>query len=114
MRMKPKSVMFALVLVGALLGAWNEVERGSQYHLGMKISEIRSMTGGRYPISEFAIYYPVAPTPKQMNEDAVYYINDEDTGVLLLFNHYEVLIDKKRTKWFGINVIKTIDYLRPK
>lgn len=78
----------------------------------MTIAEVRALTDVRYSTKKFGMEYDGQPTTQQMNEDALFYIHDETSGVLLMFNHYEQLIQKKRTKWFGVNIIKSVDALR--
>jgi hypothetical protein len=112
MNKNARFIVVALLLVALGLAVLIEGKRGSQYRLGMTIAEVRSLTDARYPTQRFGLEYDRPPTPQQMNEDAVFYIYDEHAGVLLMFNHSEKLIQKKRTKWFGVNVIKYIDRVR--
>ena len=78
----------------------------------MTISDARSLSASRYPVQKFGLEYDGPPSPQQMNEDALFYVHDETSGVLLMFNHFGKLIEKKRTKWFGVNITKSIDALR--
>ena len=103
-------LIFGIFVLAAFLLI--EARRGSQYRLGMTIAEVRSKVGGQYPTRKFGLEYDSKPTAQQMNEDALYYIYDESTGILLMFNHHERLIEKKRTKWFGLNIIKITDSFR--
>jgi hypothetical protein len=107
-------IVATLLIVALALAALVESKRGSQYRLGMTIAEVRALTAGRYPTQKFGMEYDGHPTPQQMNEDPLFYMHDEASGVLLMFNHHEKLIEKKRTKWFGINVIKALDSIRPR
>jgi len=109
---KNQWLIVATLLLVAL--AFAALVEGSQYRLGMTIAEIRALPAGRYPTQKFGMDYDVQPTSEQMNEDPLFYIHDEASGVLLMFNHHEKLIEKKRTKWFGVNVIKALDSIRPR
>ena len=102
-----------LLSVALALAVWKEGMRGSQYRLGMSLAEVRSLTADRYPAQKFGLDYDGQPTAQQMTEDPLFYIYDEASGVLLMFNHHEKLIGKNRVKWFGVNVIKTLDSIRP-
>lgn|SRR5207247_7569384 len=112
MKTKAWFLILALLLIGFVAVVWHEAARGSQYRLGMTIAEARSLTAGRYPTQRFGLDYDGQPTLQQMNDDALYYIFDESSGMLLMFNHHERLIQKKRVKWFGVNLSKLTDSLR--
>ena len=114
MKKSPWLIITTLLLVAFALAAWVEGRRGSQYRLGMTIAEVRAITTGRYPTQKFGMEYDGQLTPQQMNEDPIFYIHDEASGVLLMFNQQEKLIEKRRTKWFGVNIIKTLDSIRPR
>ncbi len=47
-----------------------------------------------------------------MLQDEVNYMYDDDAGIALFFNHYNILIEKKRIKLFGINLYKAADSCR--
>ena len=91
---------------------WYGISQGDKYRLGMTLSEVKSLTGGRFPTRKFGIEFTEPPTPAEMNNDALYYVCDEDAGIMLLFNHHEVLIQKKRIGIFGINFYSVADRWR--
>ena len=78
----------------------------------MTLAEVKSLSGGRFPTERFGVDYDEQPTPVQMEKDALYYIYEKEAGVLLVFNHHEVMIQKKRIGVFGINLYKVIDRCR--
>jgi len=90
----------------------HEYGKGARYKYGMTIKEILRMTEGRYPVNKYGIIYDERPSPRQMSEDAVYYIYDEKNGILLSFNHHEILVVKKRIKLCGVNVYRLMDAVR--
>ncbi len=47
-----------------------------------------------------------------MLHDEVCYMYDDNKGIALFFNHYNILIEKKRIKFFGINLNKAVDFWR--
>ena len=112
--MKPKLIRILIisVVIFCISAGLREAFRGSQYKLGMSIAEVRSLTGNKYPVRGTGFYYPNPPDPQQMLQDGVYYMYDDDTGIVLFFNHYEVLIEKRRIKLFGINLYKAVDSWR--
>ena len=78
----------------------------------MTLAEVKSLSGVRFPAERFAIEYVEQPTPAQMEKDALYYIYEKEAGALLVFNHHEVMIQKKRIGILGINFYEVIDRWR--
>ncbi len=105
-------VLIISVVVLCISAALREAFRGSQYKSGMSIAEVRSLSGYKYPIIGTGYYYPNPPAPQQMLQDEVNYMYDDDAGIALFFNHYNILIEKKRIKLFGINLYKAADSCR--
>jgi hypothetical protein len=107
-----------LMVVGLLLvlAVQFAVEIGGlqAYHLGMSIEEARALMHNQFPSISVGLDYDNAPTLEQMERDPRLYIYDEDHGIILFFNHHDKLIDKRKIKWFGINVVKVREYLRRK
>lgn len=112
MKRKALILCLSLTVIASTFVVWREFSRGTQYRLGITLGEARAISGGKYPTQMFGVVYDGQPTPKQMNEDALYFIYDEGDGVMLMFNHHETLIQKKRIKLFGVNVFKVIDSIR--
>jgi hypothetical protein len=114
--MKPKlmRILIIPVVVFCISAGLREAFRGSQYKLGMSIAEVRSLSGYKYPIIGTGLYYPypVQPDSQQMLHDEVCYMYDDNKGIALFFNHYNILIEKKRIKFFGINLNKAVDFWR--
>ena len=78
----------------------------------MSLAEVRSLSGNKYPTKKWAVSDRINPTQQEMLQEPVYYIYDDDSGVLLYFNYYQVLIQKTRIKCCGVNVPKLIDSFR--
>jgi hypothetical protein len=104
---KPKRKhILAILLIASLIGAgWAELSRGSQYRLGMSLAEVRALSGNRYPTQRWAIGERVPPTQQERIQEPVCYMYDDDSGVVLYFNYYQVLIQKEKIKYFGVNVL---------
>ena len=112
MKTRPKHIV-VILLIASLIGAgWAESRRGSQYKLGMSLVEVRALSGNRYPTEQWGVSYTKQLTQQEMLQDPLYYMYDDDSGVLLYFNYYEVLIRKEKIKYFGVNVLKLIDSFR--
>jgi hypothetical protein len=91
---------------------WHESRRGSQYKIGMSAAEVRSQCGGKYPLQHLAVGFDQPPTPKERSEAIMYYIYDDQSGVMLYFNDYQILVKKTRLKYFGVNVPKLLELFR--
>ena len=78
----------------------------------MTAAQAQALLGEHGKVERFAIDYGSPPTNQQLTEDAVCYIYDEREGVLLMFNHYDQLVHKKRIKLLGINTFKLADFFR--
>jgi hypothetical protein len=107
--------ILVILLIALLIGAsWSEARRGSQYKLGMSLAEVRALNSNKYPITPFSESYANQPTEQQMSHDELYYMVDDDSGVILYFNYHQVVIRKMRIKFFGVNLPKFVDSLRLK
>lgn len=78
----------------------------------MSLAEVRSLTGNKYVVHRFALSYERPPSEQEMLKDKMYYVYDNDLGVILYFNHYQTLIEKTRTKYFSIDVHRLVDWFR--
>lgn len=112
MKKRGKEWLFLAVTVFLIYGVLLEFRRGSQYHVGMSIAEVRAQTGNRYEIRGLAVDYDPTPTPEQKNEQEIYYVCDEAEGVVLFFNHYDVIVAIKRKKVFGVDIAKVVQVVR--
>lgn len=111
MKLPLKKVCLLIVVALLSYGAWIEIRRGGRYKLGMSITEVRSLEGEKYPVKQTGYYYSKEPTQHQLLNDEVSYIYDDDSGILLFFNHYGVLIEKRRVKLLGVNWPRVADFI---
>ncbi len=106
-----KRILVILLLVSLIGAGWIEARRGSQYKPGMSLPQVRALSGNKYPLKQFAMGLE-GITQQEMLEEQVYYMYDDDSGVILYFNYYQVLIRKERIKYFGVNVPELVDSFR--
>ena len=85
---------------------------GTQYKIGMSLSEVRIECGDKYSLKKLATDFLKPPTDQQRKETEVFYLYDKHDGVILYFNDYQILVRKERIKYFGVNIAKLIDSFR--
>ena len=95
-----------------LVAVWTLFVGGTRYHRGMTLAEVQILTSNRYPVQKLGVEYAGPMTDRQKEEDAVAYIYDERSGILLLFNFRDKLVETKRIKILGLDLFRTADKLR--
>ena len=110
--MKSKRLWLIIGIAILIWITWSETRRGNQYYLGMTAAQAQGLVGKHGKVRGFTIDYSSPPTNQQLTEDVVCHIYDEREGVLLMFNHYDQLVRKKRIKFLGINTFKFADFFR--
>jgi hypothetical protein len=112
MKTVQKRILWVL-LVGLLIGTlWVESRRGNQYKIGMSVAEVRLQCGGKYPLKKLAIGFDHPPTEEERRKEVLYYVCDDQSGIMLYFNDYQILVKKVKFKYFGVNIPGVIDSLR--
>ena len=113
MKAVQKRILWA-ILIGLLVGTfWIESRRGNQYKIGMSVADVRLQCGSKYPLQKFAVGWDDhSPTKEERNKAIPYYIYDDQSGIILYFNDYQILVKKTKIKYFGINLSKLIDSFR--
>jgi hypothetical protein len=112
MKLSRRSLLLTVAGSAVIVLLWYEANHGAEYRIGMSISEVRQLQGRNYPVRRFAREYDRPPSALERETDTIYYIMDEQNGILLEFNHNEKLIEKHRMKWLGINWSKVAELLR--
>jgi hypothetical protein len=105
-------LLLSALIVSFIFIGWSEARRIERYELGMSLTQVRSLTGNKYGVHQFALSYEKPPSEQEMLRDKMYYVYDSDSGVILYFNHFQTLIEKTRTKYFGIDVHRLVDWFR--
>ena len=83
-----------------------------KYKIGMTFDEVQQSAEIVFDKITVGREYIGTPTTSEMEHDAAYEVVDEESGVVLRFNHRDRLVEIQRFKWAGGNFARLLRSVR--